>query len=74
MGKKRIWKDSNLVTAGTPDTIIREINRYLNIGVTYFTVWFPDLPDTRSNSKLVIVVRRRNNIISFLMSIVYTVF
>jgi alkanesulfonate monooxygenase SsuD/methylene tetrahydromethanopterin reductase-like flavin-dependent oxidoreductase (luciferase family) len=46
--KKRIWKDSNLVTAGTPDTIIREINRYLNIGVTYFTVWFPDLPDTRS--------------------------
>ena len=46
--KKRIWRDSKLVTAGTPDTIIREINRYLNIGVTYFTVWFPDLPDTRS--------------------------
>ncbi len=48
LSKKRIWKDSGLLTAGTPDTIIREINRYLNIGVTYFTVWFPDLPDTRS--------------------------
>ena len=46
--KKRIWKESNLVTSGTPDTIISEINRYSNIGVTYFTVWFPDLPDTRS--------------------------
>ena len=42
LSKKRIWKDSNLVSAGTPDTIIMEINRYLNIGVTYFTVWFPD--------------------------------
>ena len=46
--KKRIWKDSDLVIAETPDTIIREINRYLNIEVTYFTVWFPDLPDTSS--------------------------
>jgi alkanesulfonate monooxygenase SsuD/methylene tetrahydromethanopterin reductase-like flavin-dependent oxidoreductase (luciferase family) len=46
--KKGIVKDSKLVIAGTPKTILREIKRYLNIGVTYFTVCFPDLPDTRS--------------------------
>jgi alkanesulfonate monooxygenase SsuD/methylene tetrahydromethanopterin reductase-like flavin-dependent oxidoreductase (luciferase family) len=43
-----IKNDSKLVFAGTPKTILREIKRYLNIGVTYFTVCFPDLPDTRS--------------------------
>jgi alkanesulfonate monooxygenase SsuD/methylene tetrahydromethanopterin reductase-like flavin-dependent oxidoreductase (luciferase family) len=46
--KKGIRKDSKLVIAGTPKTILDEIKRYLNIGVTYFTVYFPDLPDTRS--------------------------
>jgi len=45
---KGIRKDSKLVITGTPKTILREIKRYLNIGVTYFTVCFPDLPDTRS--------------------------
>ena len=46
--KKGIRKDLKLVIVGTPKTILREIKRYLNIGVTYFTVSFPDLPDTRS--------------------------
>ena len=43
-----IRRDSKLVLAGTPKTILREIKKYLNIGVTYFTICFPDLPDTRS--------------------------
>jgi alkanesulfonate monooxygenase SsuD/methylene tetrahydromethanopterin reductase-like flavin-dependent oxidoreductase (luciferase family) len=43
-----IRKGSKLVIVGTPKTILREIKKYLNIGVTYFTVCFPDLPDTRS--------------------------
>jgi alkanesulfonate monooxygenase SsuD/methylene tetrahydromethanopterin reductase-like flavin-dependent oxidoreductase (luciferase family) len=46
--KKGIMRDSKLVIVGTPKTILREIKRYLNIGVTYFTICFPDLPDTRS--------------------------
>ena len=46
--KKGIKKDSKLVIIGTPETILREIKKYLNIGVTYFTLCFPDLPDTRS--------------------------
>ena len=46
--KKGIRKNASLVTVGTPKTILREIKKYLNIGVTYFTVCFPDLPDTRS--------------------------
>jgi len=41
-------RDSGLVIVGTPETILREIKRYVNIGVTYFTLCFPDLPDTRS--------------------------
>ena len=48
LGKNRIWKGSELVIAGTPDTILREINKYVNIGVTYFTIYFPDLPNTTS--------------------------
>ena len=43
-----IMKDSNLIISGTPKTILRELKRYLNIGVTYFTVCFADFPDTRS--------------------------
>lgn len=46
--KKLNRKDSKLVIAGTPNTILREIKRYLNIGITYFTVCFPDLPITHS--------------------------
>jgi alkanesulfonate monooxygenase SsuD/methylene tetrahydromethanopterin reductase-like flavin-dependent oxidoreductase (luciferase family) len=46
--EKRTWKDSNLITAGTPNTILKEINKYIDIGVTYFTIHFPDLPNTRS--------------------------
>jgi len=46
--KKGIGRDSKLVIAGTPKTILREIKRYLNVGVTYFTVCFPDLPNSRS--------------------------
>jgi alkanesulfonate monooxygenase SsuD/methylene tetrahydromethanopterin reductase-like flavin-dependent oxidoreductase (luciferase family) len=46
--KKGKWKGSNLIISGTPNTILNEITRYLNIGVTYFTIHFPDLPDTRS--------------------------
>ena len=34
-----------MVIAGTPDTILREINKYVDIGVTYFTIYFPDLPN-----------------------------
>jgi alkanesulfonate monooxygenase SsuD/methylene tetrahydromethanopterin reductase-like flavin-dependent oxidoreductase (luciferase family) len=48
LAKNRIWKGSELVIAGTPDTILREINKYVNIGVTYFTIYFPDLPNTTS--------------------------
>jgi alkanesulfonate monooxygenase SsuD/methylene tetrahydromethanopterin reductase-like flavin-dependent oxidoreductase (luciferase family) len=45
LDKKMIWKDSELVIAGTPDTILREINKYVSIGITYFTIYFPDLPN-----------------------------
>ena len=48
LDKKGKWKGLNLIISGTPDTILNEIIRYLNIGVTYFTIHFPDLPDTRS--------------------------
>jgi alkanesulfonate monooxygenase SsuD/methylene tetrahydromethanopterin reductase-like flavin-dependent oxidoreductase (luciferase family) len=46
--KKRIRKDSKLVIVGTPETILIEIKKYFNIGVTYFTLCFSDLPNTRS--------------------------
>jgi alkanesulfonate monooxygenase SsuD/methylene tetrahydromethanopterin reductase-like flavin-dependent oxidoreductase (luciferase family) len=45
---KREWKDSNVLISGTPNRILNEITRYLKIGVTYFTIYFPDLPDTTS--------------------------
>jgi alkanesulfonate monooxygenase SsuD/methylene tetrahydromethanopterin reductase-like flavin-dependent oxidoreductase (luciferase family) len=45
LDKKMIWKDSELVIAGTPEMILREIKKYVDIGVTYFTIYFPDLPD-----------------------------
>jgi hypothetical protein len=44
-----VWnKNPDLVISGTANNIIREINRYKNIGVNYFTIHFPDLPDLRS--------------------------
>jgi alkanesulfonate monooxygenase SsuD/methylene tetrahydromethanopterin reductase-like flavin-dependent oxidoreductase (luciferase family) len=44
-----IWKrNPDLVTAGTSNSIIREIVRYVNLGVNYFTIHFADLPDIRS--------------------------
>ena len=48
LDKKREWKDSNVLISGTPNRISNEITRYLKIGVTYFTIYFPDLPDTTS--------------------------
>jgi alkanesulfonate monooxygenase SsuD/methylene tetrahydromethanopterin reductase-like flavin-dependent oxidoreductase (luciferase family) len=48
LDKKREWKDSNVLISGTPNRILNEITRYLKIGVTYFTIYFPDLPDTTS--------------------------
>ena len=46
-----IWKrNPNLVTAGTSNSIIREIVRYVNLGVNYFTIQFADLPDIKSLS------------------------
>jgi hypothetical protein len=45
LDKKMISKDSELVIAGTPEMILREINKYVGIGVTYFTIYFPDLPN-----------------------------
>jgi alkanesulfonate monooxygenase SsuD/methylene tetrahydromethanopterin reductase-like flavin-dependent oxidoreductase (luciferase family) len=46
--KKGIRKDSKLVIVGTPETILIEIKKYFNMGVTYFTLCFSDLPDTSS--------------------------
>ncbi len=44
-----IWKrNPDLVTAGTANSIIREIVRYVKLGVNYFTIYFADIPDIRS--------------------------
>jgi alkanesulfonate monooxygenase SsuD/methylene tetrahydromethanopterin reductase-like flavin-dependent oxidoreductase (luciferase family) len=45
-----IWKkNSKVAIVGTPDDIIKEINKYMvGGGVRYFTIHFPDLPDLRS--------------------------
>ena len=48
LDKKMIWKDSEMVIAGTPEMILREIKKYVDIGVTYFTIYFPDLPNMTS--------------------------
>ena len=40
------WKKT-VAILGTPNDIIREIKRYMVIGgVRYFTIHFPDLPDS----------------------------
>jgi alkanesulfonate monooxygenase SsuD/methylene tetrahydromethanopterin reductase-like flavin-dependent oxidoreductase (luciferase family) len=46
--KKGIRKDPKLVIVGTPQTILIEIKKYFNMGVTYSTLCILDLPDTRS--------------------------
>ena len=44
-----VWKKNpDLVIAGTANSIIREIGRYVKLGVNYFTIHFADLPDIRS--------------------------
>jgi hypothetical protein len=46
--KQGAWKNSKLVISGTSHAILDEIYRYVNIGVTYFIIYFPDLPNTTS--------------------------
>ena len=46
--KQGAWKNSKFLISGTSHAILDEIYRYLNIGVTYFIIYFPDLPDTTS--------------------------
>jgi alkanesulfonate monooxygenase SsuD/methylene tetrahydromethanopterin reductase-like flavin-dependent oxidoreductase (luciferase family) len=48
LDRKTKLKDSNFIISGTPNRILNEINKYLNIGVTYFIIYFPDLPDKMS--------------------------
>ena len=48
LDRKAQLKDSNFIISGTPNRILNEINKYLNIGVTYFIIYFPDLPDKLS--------------------------
>lgn len=44
-----VWKKNpDLVIAGTANSIIREISRYVKLGVNYFTIHFADVPDIRS--------------------------
>lgn len=44
-----LWKNNlDLVITGTPKYIIKEIERYIGLGVTYFIIHFIDLPSPRS--------------------------
>jgi alkanesulfonate monooxygenase SsuD/methylene tetrahydromethanopterin reductase-like flavin-dependent oxidoreductase (luciferase family) len=36
------------IIAGTADEIVKELGRYTDKGVNYFTVYFSDLPDLGS--------------------------
>jgi hypothetical protein len=53
----------NLIVSGTPNTILNEITKYLKITVTYYTIYFPDLPDRRSlklfAEDVILNIRRR---------------
>jgi alkanesulfonate monooxygenase SsuD/methylene tetrahydromethanopterin reductase-like flavin-dependent oxidoreductase (luciferase family) len=43
------WKNNlDLVITGTPEYIIKEMKRYIDIGVDYFIIHFIDLPSPRS--------------------------
>jgi hypothetical protein len=47
--KDSFWKDNlDLIITGTPEHIIKEIERYISIGVSYFIIHFVDLPSRRS--------------------------
>jgi len=47
--KDSFWKDNlDLVFTGTSEHIIKEIERYISIGVSYFIIHFVDLPSPRS--------------------------
>jgi hypothetical protein len=44
-----VWKKNpNLVISGMYDKLVKEIRRYVDIGVSYFTIHLPDLPSRRS--------------------------
>lgn len=44
-----IWKKNpNVAIVGTPEDIIKKIERYIGIGVSYFIIHFVDLPSPRS--------------------------
>ena len=44
-----IWKKNlNVAIVGTPEDIIKKIERYIDIGVSYFIIHFVDLPSPRS--------------------------
>ena len=45
---KRVRRSSGLVIVGTPEKILKEIERYVSIGVNYFTINYLDLPELRS--------------------------
>jgi len=45
---ERVWRSSGLVIVGTPEKILKEIERYVSIGVNYFTINYVDLPELRS--------------------------
>jgi len=45
---KEVWESSGLLINGTPEKILKEIERYVSIGVNYFTIYYPDVPDLRS--------------------------
>ena len=44
----RWMKNSDLVVTGTYKNIIKEIERYMDIGVSYFIIHFADLPNLTS--------------------------
>jgi alkanesulfonate monooxygenase SsuD/methylene tetrahydromethanopterin reductase-like flavin-dependent oxidoreductase (luciferase family) len=44
-----VWKKNpDIVITGTANSIIEEIDRYVKLGVNYFTIHFADVPDIRS--------------------------
>jgi alkanesulfonate monooxygenase SsuD/methylene tetrahydromethanopterin reductase-like flavin-dependent oxidoreductase (luciferase family) len=44
-----IWKKNpNVAIVGTPENIIKKIERYIDKGVSYFIIHFVDLPSPRS--------------------------
>jgi alkanesulfonate monooxygenase SsuD/methylene tetrahydromethanopterin reductase-like flavin-dependent oxidoreductase (luciferase family) len=49
LNTNNVWKKNpNLVISGMYDKLVKEIRRYVDIGVSYFTIHLPDLPSRRS--------------------------